>query len=265
MRMRMRPSASGFSLVELSIVLVILGLLTGGILTGQSLIRAAELRAITTEVEQFAVAVNTFKGKYFALPGDMNNATAFWGSANGVSCNAGNTTAGTGTQTCNGNADGLIKHSDSNGYNEIYMFWQHLANSGLMSGIYTGMAVEPDGQTTQRVQIGVNGFQSKIGGATYFIETYNWGGSSTRFTYDYVNSLQFGKPESGLRPTDAIITVEEAWNIDKKTDDGQPGRGKLFAMRSECITGSLNTPLTATYNLSGTGARCGLVWISPFN
>jgi prepilin-type N-terminal cleavage/methylation domain-containing protein len=254
-----------FSLVELSIVLVILGLLTGGILTGQSLIRAAELRAITTEVEQFSIAVNTFKGKYFALPGDIGNATSFWGSANGVSCNAGNTTAGTGTQTCNGNADGLIKHSDANGYNEIYMFWQHFANAGLMSGTYTGMAIEPDGQTTQRVQIGVNGFASKISGATYFIETYNWAGSTTRFTYDYINSLQFGKPDGSLRPTDPIITVEEAWNIDKKTDDGQPGRGKLFSMRSECITGALNNPTAATYNLAGTGLRCGLVWISPFN
>ena len=69
----------GFSLVELSIVLVILGLLTGGILAGQSLIRASELRAVSTEFQRYVAAVNTFRDKYFMLPGDMSNATAFWG------------------------------------------------------------------------------------------------------------------------------------------------------------------------------------------
>jgi len=79
--MAARPTSSGFSLVELSIVLVILGLLTGGILGGQALIRAAELRAVTTEYDRWVTATRTFQDKYFALPGDMTNATAFWGSA----------------------------------------------------------------------------------------------------------------------------------------------------------------------------------------
>ena len=70
----------GFSLVELSIVLVILGLLTGGILTGQSLIRAAELRSVTTEFQKYQTAMMTFRDRYMALPGDMRNATAFLGS-----------------------------------------------------------------------------------------------------------------------------------------------------------------------------------------
>ena len=55
---------SAFSLVELSIVLVILGLLVGGILGGQSLIKAAELRSITSDIESYRVAVNSFKIKY---------------------------------------------------------------------------------------------------------------------------------------------------------------------------------------------------------
>ena len=88
-----------FSLVELSIVLVILGLLTGGILTGQSLIRAAEMRSIVTELQRYQTAARSFQDKYFALPGDMRNATDFWGAPgnNLANCPA---TAGTGTQTC---------------------------------------------------------------------------------------------------------------------------------------------------------------------
>ena len=70
----------GFSLVELSIVLVILGLLVGGVLSGQSLIRAAELRAATQEYQRYYTATQTFRDKYFAIPGDFNNAQAFWDS-----------------------------------------------------------------------------------------------------------------------------------------------------------------------------------------
>jgi prepilin-type N-terminal cleavage/methylation domain-containing protein len=59
---------AAFSLVELSIVLVILGLLTGGILTGQNLIRAAELRAVVTEFNRYQTAVRTFEDKYSPFP-----------------------------------------------------------------------------------------------------------------------------------------------------------------------------------------------------
>src|SRR4051812_28937287 len=103
---RTRDLRAGFTLVELSIVLVILGLLVGGVLTGQSLIRAAELRAITTEQNRYVTATHTFRDKYFALPGDMTNATAYWGTSGNCPGLAaqGNTTPA----TCNGNGDGKI-------------------------------------------------------------------------------------------------------------------------------------------------------------
>ena len=77
-----------FSLVELSIVLVILGLLTGGILAGQSLIRAAELRSVTNEFQRYIVATQSFRDKYFAAPGDITDAHRFWTSAGGNGANA---------------------------------------------------------------------------------------------------------------------------------------------------------------------------------
>ena len=83
-----------FSLVELSIVLVILGLLVGGVLSGQSLIRAAQLRSVTTQFANYRAAVFTFRDKYFALPGDMANASAFWGSAGGTGADAADAGAG---------------------------------------------------------------------------------------------------------------------------------------------------------------------------
>ena len=114
----------GFSLVELSIVLVILGLLTGGILTGQSLIRAAELRSVTTEFQKYQTAAMTFRDRYFALPGDMRNATDFWGAM--TNCGAASP-AGTGTQTCNGNGNGSIDTATASGRTgENFGFWRQL-------------------------------------------------------------------------------------------------------------------------------------------
>jgi prepilin-type N-terminal cleavage/methylation domain-containing protein len=63
---------SGFTLIELSIVLVIIGLIAGGVLVGRDLIEAARIRQQITEIEQFKTAVNTFRIKYNGLPGDLN-------------------------------------------------------------------------------------------------------------------------------------------------------------------------------------------------
>src|ERR1700679_178462 len=68
-------SEQGFTLIELSIVLVIIGLIVGGVLVGQDLIRAAGVRATISQVEKFNTAVNTFRGKYGYLPGDIPQAS----------------------------------------------------------------------------------------------------------------------------------------------------------------------------------------------
>ena len=61
----------GFTLIEMSIVLVIIGLIIGGVLLGRDLISAAAVRAQIAQIEKYNAAVNTFKGKYGYLPGDI--------------------------------------------------------------------------------------------------------------------------------------------------------------------------------------------------
>ena len=61
----------GFTLIELSIVLVIVGLLVGGVLVGQDLIRAAKIRSQIGQIEQFTLASQAFRLKYDSKPGDM--------------------------------------------------------------------------------------------------------------------------------------------------------------------------------------------------
>jgi prepilin-type N-terminal cleavage/methylation domain-containing protein len=65
----------GFTLIEMSIVMLILALLTGGIFVGKDLIHSSEVRATITQVEMFNLAYNTFQLKYNCWPGDCNNAS----------------------------------------------------------------------------------------------------------------------------------------------------------------------------------------------
>ncbi|MGB1540393.1 MAG: prepilin-type N-terminal cleavage/methylation domain-containing protein [Rickettsiales bacterium] len=74
------PSNTGFSLIELSIVLTIIGLITGGILGGMSLVRAAELRSVPAEYEKYQTATQLFWDKYRVRPGDMDTAISYWGT-----------------------------------------------------------------------------------------------------------------------------------------------------------------------------------------
>jgi prepilin-type N-terminal cleavage/methylation domain-containing protein len=69
-------SGDGFSLIELAIVLVILGLLVVGIMLGQSLICAPELRDIPRELQGYQPAATTLCDKYSDIPGDMTDAAA---------------------------------------------------------------------------------------------------------------------------------------------------------------------------------------------
>ena len=69
---------NAFTLIELSIVLVIIGLLVGGVLVGQDLIQAGKIRAAVSEIQEINTAVNTYRLKYNAIPGDHNDAFAFF-------------------------------------------------------------------------------------------------------------------------------------------------------------------------------------------
>lgn len=256
---------SGFSLVELSIVLVILGLLTGGILAGQSLIRAAELRAVSTEYARYITATQTFRDKYFALPGDFRDATRFWNRMTATSdcvSNSGLSAAGS-PGACDGNGDGgnaapgAVSQSG-----EIVQYWRHLALAGLIEGTYTGQA--GTGGNLHFVG-GTNVPNSKLGNAIWGMRTLGLSTHGSYFTYNYGNFLQLG----GARPTEdnywGALKPEEAWNIDTKMDDGKPGRGKIMARNFTVCTDTTDpTNYDANYLLTSSSVACVLMFPNAF-
>lgn len=248
---------SGFSLVELSIVLVILGLLVGGVLAGQSLIRAAEVRAVSTEYSRLSAAIMTFRDKYFALPGDITNATAFWGGGL-ASCQ---NTVGTGTATCNGDGDGFIDYwnystgTAVDSHFEGVRVWQHLANAGLVEGRYTGADAVSGGLIDLVPDVNVP--RSKIGDMWYVYSAptpsfRNWAPNISG------NFLAI----AGTTTTDPLLSTTEAWNIDTKLDDGKPYTGLFQDIRNESVATQYTPNCTTTqttsadYNLTVSGLNC---------
>ncbi len=258
------PTKHGFSLVELSIVLVILGLLVGGVLSGQSLIRAAEMRSVTTEYNRYVTASQTFRDKYFALPGDMTNATAFWGVAHATPATC-VTTASTTALTCDGNGDGFVV--PSTGSNESFRFWQQLANAGLLEGSYNGITQGSTNFSTTSA----NSPRSKISSALWFVWNFSsQSGSPSQFDGVYNNTFTIGIPVANAEVYTPVLRPQEAWNIDTKLDDGLPGQGKVVARDAfllngtNCTTATASTQTSATYYLVGSTVTCSLQFRQAF-
>lgn len=248
----------GFSLVELSIVLVILGLLTGGILAGQSLIRASELRAVSTEFQRYQAAVNAFRDKYFAFPGDMNNAVSFWGAA--AACPSVLATAPAGV--CNGDGDGNINPAATNS-NEMFGFWEHLASAGLIEGSYTGAPNSATAADTFAL-IGTNVPRSRFPNSGWSVNTLAAAPISSTIWFEgsYGNVFYFGG-STGVGMTHLEnLRPEEAWNIDTKLDDGKPGTGSMYVAESDVACHDAGTSNSvalagvANYNFSNTAPIC---------
>ena len=115
-----KTKIQAFSLVELAIVLVIIGLLIGAVLKGQELLASARLKTVITQLNQYRLATNTFVDRYGALPGDYDKASSYIkeGLKNGNN---------------NGIIEGLGLSSSGGNFNhEATSFWAHLAAAELI-------------------------------------------------------------------------------------------------------------------------------------
>lgn len=205
---------SGFSLVELSVSLTIIGLLVAGVMSGKELIGMSELRSGLSESQEINSAIKQFELTYNALPGDMDNADEFWSS------------------TSNGNNDGEVDIA-----NEQFLAIQHLGLAKLIDGEYIG---KPTSSPVYQIEKTV--IKSNLGGGS--ATSFSCCGTSRGLPFK--NKIHIFGIHNGDYMTGAITPVEALW-LDNKTDDGIPDTGKTasqgvyntnFSIGKECFSGT---------------------------
>ncbi len=266
--------SSGFTLVELSVVLVIIGLIIGGVLVGKDLIYGSKLRSTISNIEKIKSAVYTFRNKYGGLPGDLSDAYQYWGSACGPNgSNGTNTiivTAGSGivdSNACNGNNNGYIEfYSDR--FGEDVKFWQHLSLAGLIEGKYLGYrsaggstglntpgSIIPAGMDNTAYSIRYAGIQQAYVSAGITTNIYKMSG----------NFISWGAYDAGSTNDTGIgfMTARQAYAFDSKFDDGEPTTGNIVATmgvyngvaQAGCVSNWIAS-VSSSYVLTDTNAYC---------
>jgi prepilin-type N-terminal cleavage/methylation domain-containing protein len=213
-----RSQQSGFTLVEIAIVLVIIGLLLGGILKGQELINSAKVKNLANDFRTTPTFVYGYQDKYKALPGDDVAAVAHLGAGCAAPCQAGN---GNGVIQGNWNS---VTQTD-----ETWQFWGHIRRANLAPGPTTwAAAAATDPYVPTNAVGGRVGFSSAVDAQ---LEVDNLAANATnpmRGTYQICSSGILGS------------FVKQ---LDIQMDDGQTNTG---SMRAHPVGAALGAASTAT-------------------
>jgi len=219
----MKSQQSGFTLVEIAIVLVIIGLLLGGILKGQELINSAKVKNLANDFRTIPTYIYSYQDKFKALPGDDINV------ANHVTGATPATTPGT---VGNGVIEGHWNSQTAT--DESFLFWQHVRLANLAAGPTT--VTDPTYRPT-------NAVGGNIGIASNTSATTQIAGMSG--TYLVCSKGVLGK---------------FALQLDVQMDDGQPCTGSLRAIPD---VGPGTTNNVVPVKTSGAPASCTGATMDP--
>jgi len=238
----------GFTLIEISIALVIIGLTIGGIIVGQDLINSAAIRAQITQIDKYQAAVGAFVNKYNYLPGDIPNpyATNAGLIIRGVAAGG---AVGAGTSDGLGDGNGIIQGNCNTATGitgvaaeecgELAVFWSDLSTAGLIDGTFpTSSNSGTDGYpfagigsytvTLTSVKTTLYNWYpvAKVGGNNVFVYVMSFNFPNTNYFVISTITHLFHDIESTANPG---VTVQQAYNIDTKIDDGLPQSGNVLA------------------------------------
>lgn len=255
---------SAFSLVELAIVILVLGILALAVAGGNSLVKQAKIRKVVNEVNTLVSSYRTFESTYDAIAGDMIDAYDFFG-----------TDCSTASGDCNGDGDTTIEgvagaSTDAalNDDAEYMRFFQHLKLATLLEGNYVGVGVESTDSTSVCAADATfsatcvrtrnyNVPKTAISTRGYYLVTY----SSTHEQ----NMITLGDTD----PTDAdsytninqlgLLSALDAKSLDLKLDDGLAAQGRVRG-KSDSDDDCLDSD-TSEYDLTQTSENCYLEYI----
>jgi prepilin-type N-terminal cleavage/methylation domain-containing protein len=232
-----RNNQRGFTLVEIAIVLVIIGLLLGGILKGQELITSAKVRNLADQTSGVQAAYYGFVDRYRQIPGDMNNP-----------CQAIGQTALPNCATAKGDGDGQI---DDGSFLEASSVWAHLAGAGFINGAYAGGVITEAAYSAETIAP-INAF----GGRLLLARTDTYQGTSSARL-----NLTSGRN----------VPVNIMRELDVKLDNGQPQSGILraasatggqFAPVNLGEAGCVSTATTpATWDITTSSQDCNGIYL----
>lgn len=243
----------GFTLLEMSIVLVIIALLAAGVVIGQDLMRIALITRVASEANSMRTALTLFKDKYREWPGDSALATQYFGAA---------------TQNGDGN-DHIF--ADNAGGGEHLRVWQHLAMAGLLNGEYTGLPGLPcpyvPGRNIPAAAYGEDGGYVlwDNAGAPLMIDDRH-----TEAKY-LVLGARLADTACSWAMVGGLLRPWEGRSLDQKMDDGVASGGSVMGLTGTtrdltpfpdeaCGTTVLNTP-AADYMESAGSGLCLMVFL----
>src|SRR5690349_7492516 len=211
----MQRRKRGFTLVEIAIVLVIIGLLLGGILKGQEMITQAKIKNSIADFSGISAAYYGYQDRYRAIPGDDPSADTRWPAAGALPA------------ATKGNGNGVVTGTYNNGGAacaaavEACSWWDHLRRAGFVAG--SGV-LQP-----------TNAFAGQIG-----VQTGDNAGGTVLGGF------------SGLIVCSAGIPDKVAIALDTQMDDGRPGSGTVRAMAQAAPNPAISAAAAAAYAETGT-------------
>jgi prepilin-type N-terminal cleavage/methylation domain-containing protein len=241
-------SQAGFTLVELAIVMIIIGLLIGGVLKGQQLIVNAQITATVAQIKSIDAATTSFRDNYAGMPGDITNPGTRLSQCTAAPCSN------------PGDGDGKIDNAAPAGINfsgppagEQLAYWAQLNAAGLLTGLQPALAMTTWGDQMPASKLAGGGFDIGwyAGNATF--PSQSNGIAANVLTGHYLALHGSAGLAMGVAAPDAFMTANQADRIDTKIDDGVGNTGTVLAGGA---AGCSNA--AGVYQQQTAGALCSL-------